>query len=270
VKKSHKGSLIEMFKSIKFLFTMVAAFGLCSFSSNAHALSLNANTQYNLNGHALAVFDVQNVGTYYLQFTQTGLVDTGNLSGGSFDSVNVQSLINSTHAFIWNTGTNNWDALATPTLNGYSNATYNNVSTTGALSAAVEGTTTGSGSISVAGNLHHLNIVTGGANDLMLGFMDFTAPNPLPRWDVFDGAFANNSLGLMVLPTGDGVSAYLDAWFKGNGQLILDNQTHNVLFHVDYHSTLTEIPEPATMGLLFSGLLGGVAARRRQKQAIKA
>ncbi len=40
--------------------------------------------------------------------------------------------------------------------------------------------------------------------------------------------------------------------------------------YLDMNAQLAPIPEPATMGLLISGLLGGVATRRRQKKAVEA
>lgn len=251
-------------------FLTVCAFGLFSLQTSAHALSLQANSQYNLTGHVLSTFEIQGLGTYYFQFDQTGLVNTGNLNNGLFDSITLQSVINSTHAYSWDTGANKWETT-THNLGGSTHATYNNVSYSNSLAAAVQGVNSSKGDVNVAGTFGGYTIATGGANNMQLNYMDYTAPTPVGRWDVFDGLFSSNVLGMTIQPTGDGINAYIDSWLAGTGTLLINNQLYNVLFCVDYHSTIsyaggTEIPEPATMGLLFSGLLGGVAARRKRAQ----
>lgn len=252
-----------MLRSKKFLLSIICI-GFYSLQSNANAFSLSANNQYVLTGQSLSVFDIENVGIYYIQFSQEGLVNTGNLVGGVFDTINIQSLISSTEAWVWDSISSSWNSIATPTLNGSSNAFYTNVSYNGNLGAAVQGIAGGIANVAVAGGLHNWNIVTGGAENMMQGFMDLTAPNPIGRWDAFDDLFSSNLLSMMIQPRGDDISAYIDTWIKGNGNLIMNNQAYNVNFYVDYHSTLSQIPEPATIGLLFSGILGGFVSRRRQ------
>lgn len=236
-------------------------FGLFSFQSKSHALTLTANTDYITTGHLLGVFYNNVTSQYnYFQLAFEGITNVGNISNGVIENMSINANLSGgtntagTAAYVLNNG--NWDQILNFNISGTTSASLQNLSMSGALTALVEGIGNGFGSIG-------LNGTVGGSNfnsnlNSNLGYMPIGENNDHQPWDQFFNVFANNNLAVMIYPL-DPTLAGLDAWFK---------DPNNSVAWYDYHVQLAAVPEPTTIGLLFSGLLGGVAARRKRNALI--
>ncbi len=235
-----------MYKSIRYFLT-VLLFGLFTVqTNNAHAVPYNMGFDLSNVELTMYVLIPHSNTTYALNFSGgSGTLHTGP-SGNSTVSWNTNGF-SLTGAYIANG--NNWNSISYSGNPGSFSGNGSFLANFSGNSASAASGAPGSGGFT------NLSGITLGGNQF-----NFLANNGLGLYD-----------GLSITPSGNGLFYdFYASLFTLDGGLYLNGVYYDACFYLDYNGTMSQIPEPATMGLLFSGLLGGVATRRRQKRALKA
>lgn len=261
------------------IFKKLAVVSTLVFTQMAQAspISLAANSNYELSGTGLGIgAQFANTGGIFLAFYQTnhgaqlaagdfyayfdlsGTMNTGNIAGNNLASLNTSSagsLVNVVR----------YDGTAWQNVSGesgsigadinYQNVTLNNNKD---VFAAVNGTGAGNASldVSISHSGSSLNL-----NDFLAGisFMPFdTATQGF--YDPAIDAFSNNGILDFAMA---GFNGGLHGWFASGNTVQFGGQTFYL--QGDIHANYSDIPEPASMGLLVAGLLGGSLKRRKAK-----
>jgi len=247
--------------------------------AQASPISLAANSNYLLNGTGLGVGEqFANTGGLFLAFYQTnhgaqlhagdfyayfdlsGTMDTGNISGNNLASLNTSSAGSLINVVRYN-GTA-WQNVSVASGTLASEVNYQNVSLNNNkdIFATVNGTGTGNASLDLSishsgGNLNLTNFLAG------ISFMPFdTATQGF--YDPAINAFSNNGILDFAMA---GFNGGLHGWFASGNTVQFGGQTFYL--QGDIHANYSEIPEPASMGLLVAGLLGGSLKRRKAKHS---
>lgn len=267
-----------MRSNLKILLYGFALIAMTTSSAFASSFTLGANQQGNW-GQGFYLFATGLEGefkneTYRLSFDpNNGTADFGNVNNGLFDSVTFETaLMNTFEVQKYDSNQNSYVDVAGD-LSGSLYLGYHNVSFDSANNQAAALTDTSNG----AGLALNINGTVDG-NDMQFtaqlnpSYMDFDEVQSDGVYSSLVQAFGQDGvvgLGMSINERDYGTK--IGAWVHNYSTPIMMNGiAHNFSLSGDIHATLTggstEIPEPATMGLLFSGLLGGVAARRRKQK----
>jgi hypothetical protein len=257
-----------MYKSIKLFLCAIALVAFTTTSAFAVTIGNNVEARWDLGFYLFATGQqgqYQNE-TYRFVFNpQEGIVNFGQESNGLFNFVNFTAAIMDTVEIQRYDHASQQYLNVAGNLNGSLQLGFSNVSFDQATNqvAALHGVSNG------AGLLLNINgIVEGNTFQFTTGlnpaYMDIMTGKFNGIWDSIVTAFGQNGAANFAMSIK--TDGFIDAWVMNNfSQIQINGQSHLFSLHGDIHSSISEIPEPATMGLLFSGLLGGVAARRRQK-----
>lgn len=262
-----------MFTKYKSLALGIALFfGLTiSSAAEAHQIAPNSDASW-----GLGLFSFFNINGETYKVSQNhvgdpGIVTFGNLVNGVLDTVSYQSeALTSFEVQKYNAQTQQYQDVA-GTVNGSFQMSYNNVNFDAGTNqiAAINGTATASGNMQISGTLDGMNI--NGNFQIAPSFMPIMEGKFNGIWDSTINTFGDGVLDFaMTIDKGVASTGFIDAWYHGalpgNQVSININGTPTlVTLNGDIHSTLgAPIPEPATMGLLFSGLIGGAITRKKR------
>ena len=230
-------------------------------STNSHATSLAANTDYSLTGKFTFVAIGQNGAPSYVfsgSYQPGASLSIGNLNGNVFDTVS------STGAF--NFTISNYNATTgvtgsqVGTATGSLNSQWSNVKVDIAhdVAAGLQGQVSG-GAL-----LFNVNgTINGNAFGLTSGLDQKFATVGLGQLGgVYDNVvtYLGPTWSVVLGDIGVGTNDVFKSWFMGNSVIF----GKNYVISGDVHTNLSAVPEPTTVGLLSMGLLGGALRRRRK------
>lgn len=261
-----------MFTRIKKLLALVAISAVSGSSAFAFTITPNSTATLGTSGFYFVLQGTSgalNGKTYAINFNNaSGTGQFGSLSNGVLDTVTFNSLLNSATIAL---RTANGDTPVSGSLTGNMTLSYNNVSLNQAANqaAAIGGISSNKNSSVTFNGTIDGNAVNFTAN-VMPAYMDFTKGMFNGIYDAPINAFSNSNK-LNFAAEIDGSASAIHAWIKGTSFATINGVGSNGFsFSADLHNTLsggsTAVPEPATVGLMISGLVG-VASRRRRKRA---
>jgi len=262
----------KVLKSLAVVSTLV-----CTQMAQALPLSLTSNSTYSLSGTGVGEGGYSNNGTLFLAFSQkphsstvqsgdfnvffnlSGSMNTGNISGSNLSSLDVNVLGNLV-SIVQFDGTK-WNDVsgasgtASATFH-YSNLTLNPGND---IFAAIQGTGSGSGGIhstlSFGGNSGNIN------EDVKPSFMPFDHASQ-GFYDPAINAFSTNGI---LDAAFSGFNSGIHSWFESYTQVQFGGTTY--FLQGDIHANYSDVPEPASMGLLTAGLLGIMGRRKKRSLA---
>ena len=238
------------------------------------ATTLTASSQYDLNGAFKVYFHSTSGGPSYAFHGTYNPGAALNTSGGLGNNLNVTTSGSLTFTiYDYNSNSGQLGAAvgsATGILNtGWANVGYNQAQD---VAGGIKG------SVSGGALLVHLNGSIGGNSfNFASGLQQTYASASLGQYGgVYDNLVTSIGTGgssgginptlfsVAIGDTGLGVEDALLAWFVGSNAFLLgNNYTINADITARYSNKNSEVPEPATLGLLGSGLIGTLARRRR-------
>jgi hypothetical protein len=241
-------------------------------SDSAFAYTLGANQNFNVNGPGNGLtfsFSGQSGAQagriYNIIFGTAGTGTLGNISNNRFDAVAFNVLLSSATI---TENVNGQSVAVAGNLTGALNINYNNVNVNlGAnQAAAVGGVSTGTANFTMTGTLNGQSVQMN-TSAMMPQYMDFALNQHGSTYNNTINAFSNGNLNFAM--NIDGLTSQAHTWLKGNSDIAFNGINSNFNFGGDLHTGIapgtTQVPEPATMGLLFSGLIGGAISRRKTK-----
>ena len=249
-------------KIIKLLLASLFVLGT---SSTAFAFTIAPNQSLSLDSGGATGFFITLQGggdTYRAFFSTNGTGQTGNLASGKLDSLTFNSVLSSVTLQKFD-GANYVNTSGN--LTGASTLNYSNVnfSSSGNVVAGIGGTASGTGSFNVNGTIGGNTLQLSGA--LAPSFMDFTLGGFGGAYDAPINAFSSNGRLNFALDI-DGNNNVVHGWIHGNSFAVYNGVSTAFGYGGDLNSALgagASVPEPATMGLILSGLVG-VASRKRK------
>jgi len=261
--------MYKIFKSFLIVLALLVTAGI---SNKAHAFTITQNSEAKWGvGFYLFATTRDTNETYRLVFNpQNGIVRFGNLNGGVFDNVSFEAAVmNTVEVQKYNTASQTYQNVA-GNLSGSLNFNYSNVSFDAGTNqiAALNGiasSPTPSLTFNASGTLEGQNIQFVQNTPLNAGFMDIMEGKFNGIWDSIIHSFGQNGVAdfAMSIKT----DSFIDAWvYNASTTVDFGGTGRQFSLSGDIHSSISEIPEPATVGLLFSGLVGAAASRRKRKK----
>jgi len=252
-----------MYKHIKKI--IIASLLVLGTSSTAFAYTIAPNETVNLDSNGATGFflTIQGGGdTYRAFFSTDGTAQTGSLNAGKIDSLSFNSPLTS---ILLEQLINGVYTTTTGSLSGNFNLNVSNVdySAAGNTVAGIGGTASGSGNVNFSGTIAGNSLQLSGV--INPSFMDFTLGEFNGVYDAPINAFGTAgklNFGLDI----DGNNDVVHSWIHGNTLATYNGVSTAFAYGGDLHSTIggsAAVPEPATMGLILSGLVG-VASRKRK------
>lgn len=239
---------------------------LVAVSSPAHALTLGPNQSLIIGDPGLILYfsglsGAESGNNYKVVFSANGNINLGNIASGRFDTVAFNAALNSAEIYRITGGT---EVAVGGALTGSFTADYTNVSVNlgSNQAAALNGLSTGTASFSMNGTID--------GKTVSLSPITLMTPYMQVALNEFSGVFNNtvNAFGVGGVANFsmsiDGISDFTNAWVKANAPITFNGAANNFFISGDVHANLTAVPEPLTLGLLASGLVGGVIRRKKQ------
>ncbi len=255
--------MTTMYKHIKKI--ILASLLVLGTSSTAFAYTIAPNQTVSLDSNGATGFflSIQGGGdTYRAFFATDGTAQTGSLNAGKLDTLTFNSTLTS---ILLEKEVNGVLVATTGSLTGNFNYSLANVNFSAPANtvAAIKNVASGSGNVSFSGNIAGNTLQLSGA--ISPSFMEFTLGGFSGIYDAPINAFGNAgklNFGLDI----DGNNNVIHSWLHGNTFATFNGVSTAFAYGGDVHSAIggnAAVPEPATMGLILSGLVG-VASRKRK------
>ncbi len=260
------------------LLKKIAAISILTFSQVAIASPIASNSDYNLSGNGvgsgegfadtgglfLAFYQTRHgnpaaqAGDFYVYLDLAGTMNTGNIAGNNLDSLNVSTTGNVVSVAQFDG--NSWNNVSGASGSASTSILFNDITinNNNDIFALINGTGSDQN-----GNIS-LNLSFGGNSvainqSILSSFMPFDQTTQ-GYYDPAINAFSNNGILDFAMA---GFNGGIHSWFDSNTTVQFGGTTYFLQgdIHANYSS---QVPEPASMGLLTAGLLG-IIGRRKKK-----